>query len=87
MPDAPYEEYERQLLSTSLAERTAEFKLFLAYRADSLGIEPADLSQVMEQLAAKAFRVSQMTDYHDWRSLLFAYASITNVDLESAMPR
>jgi tetratricopeptide (TPR) repeat protein len=85
--DAPYEEYERQLLPTSLAERTAEFKLFLAYRADSLGVEPADLSQVTEKLAAKAFRVSQMTDYHDWRSLLSAYASITNVDLTSALTR
>ena len=83
--DAPYEEYERQLLPISLAERTAEFKLFLAYLADSLGVEPADLSQVTEKLAAKAFRISHMTDYHDWRSLLSAYSSITNVDLKSAL--
>jgi tetratricopeptide (TPR) repeat protein len=83
--DAPYEEYERLLIPTYLAERTAEFKLFLAYRADSVGVQPADLPSVAERLAAKAFSSSQMTDYHDWRSLLSAYASITNDNLKSAL--
>jgi hypothetical protein len=83
--DAPYEEYERLLVPTYMAERTAEFKLFLAYRADSLGVQPADLPQAAERLAAKAFGSSQMTDYHDWRSLLSAYASITNDNLKSAL--
>jgi len=83
--DAPYEEYERLLIPTYLAERTAEFKLFLAYRADSVGVQPADLPNVAERLAAKAFSSSQMTDYHDWRSLLTAYASITNDNLKSAL--
>jgi hypothetical protein len=85
VPDAPYEEYERQMLPTYMAERTAEFKLFLAYRADSVGVQPADLSQAAERLAAKAFSSSQMADYHDWRSLLAAYASITNDNLKTAL--
>jgi hypothetical protein len=83
--DAPYEEYERRLLSEDMAERAADFKLFLAYRADSLGIEPAEAGRVAEKLATKAFRSSQMTDYHDWRSLLAAYDSITSSDVERAL--
>jgi len=83
--DAPYEEYERLILPIYMAERTAEFKLFLAYRAYNLGVEPADLQQPAERLAAKAFRASQMADYHDWRSLLTAYASISSDDLKNAL--
>ena len=83
--DAPYEEYERQMMPTFMAERTAEFKLFIAYRADSLGVRPGDLSSAAERLAAKAFSISHMTNYHDWRSLLLAYASITNQNLKDAL--
>ncbi len=83
--DAPYEEYERQISPTYIAERAAEFKLFLAFRADSLGVPPSDLSQAAETLAAKAFRSSQMVDYRDWRALLTAYASITSDNLKSAL--
>jgi len=83
--DAPYEEYERLLVPTYMAERTAEFKLFLAYRAYNLGVQPADLPLVAERLAAKAFSASQMVDYHDWRSLLNAYALITSNDLKNAL--
>ena len=83
--DAPYEEYERQLLPTYMAERTAEFKLFLAYRADRAGMQPADLAGAAEQLARKAFRVSAMNDDHDWRALLRGFGSISNEDLRNAM--
>jgi hypothetical protein len=83
--DAPYEEYERRMLPEDMAERSAEFKLFLAYRANNLGVEPSDLSSAAEQLAARAFRAARMTDYHDWRSLLAGYASITNEDLRKAL--
>jgi hypothetical protein len=83
--DAPYEEYERQTSPTYIAERAAEFKLFLAFRADSLGVAPADLPQAAETLAARAFRSSQMTDFHDWRALLSAYASISDANLKSAL--
>jgi len=85
VPDAPYEEYERRMFPEDMAERSAEFKLFLVYRANNFGAEPADLAVVAEPLAAKAFRESKMTDYHDWRSLLAGYASITNDDLRKAM--
>jgi hypothetical protein len=83
--DAPYEEYERRYMPEDLAERTADFKLFLASRADNLGVEPAEAGRVAERLAGKAFSSSQLTDYHDWRSLLAAYAAISNNDLKKAL--
>jgi tetratricopeptide (TPR) repeat protein len=84
-PNAPYEEYERHMFPDEIAERFAEFKLFLVYRADSLGVEPPALAGVAEILAAKAFRVAQMTDYRDWRALLAAYSSISPNDLKQAL--
>jgi hypothetical protein len=83
--DAPYEEYERRLIPEDLAERTADFKLFLAYRANNLGLEPADIGRVAEKLAGRAFRASQLADYHDWRSLFAAYASLTDNDIKQAL--
>ena len=83
--DAPYEEYARRLMEEDLAERTADFKLFLAYRAHNAGVEPSRLGPVAEQLAAKALAASQLTDYHDWRSLFAAYSSITINDLEKSL--
>ena len=83
--DAPYEVYERHLLPDEMAERSAEFKLFLAFRADSIGADPAVLADVAETLAGKAFLAARMTDFGDWRSQLAAYASITPGDLEQAL--
>ncbi|PYU20455.1 MAG: hypothetical protein DMG30_21135 [Acidobacteria bacterium] len=83
--DAPYEVYERHLLPDEMAERSAEFKLFLAFRADSIGVEPKALADVAETLAAKAFLAARMTDFGDWRSQLAAYASITPDDLQQAL--
>lgn len=83
--DAPYEEYARRLMEDDLAERTADFKLYLALRAHNLGVEPRELGQVAEKLASRAFAASQLFDYHDWRSLFAAFDSITNNDLKKAL--
>jgi len=85
--DAPYEVYERHLLPDEMAERSAEFKLFLAFRADGIGVEPKALADVAEPLAAKAFLAARMTDFGDWRSQLAAYASITPNDLQQALSK
>jgi tetratricopeptide (TPR) repeat protein len=85
MADAPYEEYERHMFPAEIAERTAEFKLFLVYQADSAGLAPGNLDKVAEPLAAKAFRNTKMSDAKDWRSLMAGYASITSKDLRLAM--
>ena len=83
--EAPYEEYVRRLMEQDLAERTADFKLYLAVRADSAGVEPNQLGRAAEKLASRAFAASQLSDYHDWRSLFAAYNSITTKDLERAL--
>jgi hypothetical protein len=83
--DAPYEEYARRLMEEDLAERTADFKLYLAVRADHAGVEPSELGRVAEKLAARAFAASQLIDYHDWRSLFAAYSSISTQDLKRAL--
>ncbi|HEV2195986.1 MAG TPA: hypothetical protein VGR55_10420 [Candidatus Acidoferrum sp.] len=83
--DAPYEEYEEKMFPEELAERSAEFKLFLAFQADSLGVEPSALSDVAETLASKAFRDIQMMDSKDWRSLLAGFASIKPKDIKEAL--
>jgi tetratricopeptide (TPR) repeat protein len=85
LPDAPYEEYERHMLLADIAERSAEFKLSLAFLADKLGVEPIALASVAEPLAAKAFRSAQLTDGRDWRSLLAAYSSVSADDLKKAL--
>jgi tetratricopeptide (TPR) repeat protein len=83
--DAPYEEYERQMFPEELAERSAEFKLFLAFQADKLGVDPSGLSDVAETLASKAFRSTQMMDSKDWRSLLAGFGSIMPKDVKQAL--
>ena len=84
LSDAPYEEYERHI-PAEMGERSAEFKLYLAFQGDRLGIRPQALENVDEKLAMKAFRKAKMTDYRDWRSLLNAYGSVNATDLEQAI--
>jgi tetratricopeptide (TPR) repeat protein len=83
--DAPYEEYERHMFPVDIAERMAEFKIFLVFQADSMGLGPAALDRVAEALAAKAFRNAKMSDFKDWRSLMAGYASITAKDVKQAL--
>jgi len=85
LQDAPYEEYERHMFPTEIAERVAEFKLFLVYLADGMGVEPAALSGVAEPLAAKAFRNAKMMDTRDWRAVTTAFSSIAPADLKEAL--
>lgn len=85
IPDAPYEEYERHMFPAEIAERSAQFKLFLVVLADGAGVEPAALVNVAEPLAAKAFHHAKMTDSRDWRSLMGAFASIAPSDLREVL--
>ncbi len=84
-PNAPYEEYARHMFPDEIAERSAEFKLYLVLQADALGVPPAALGGIAEALAAKAFRNAQMADFRDWRALLSAYSSISARDLSQAL--
>jgi hypothetical protein len=73
------------MFPSELAERVAEFKLYLVYLADGLGVQPSALSRVAEPLAAKAFRNAKMMDAHDWRAVAVAFSSITAADLREAL--
>src|SRR5256884_9936458 len=62
--DAPYEEYALRMFPEELAERSAEFKLFLAFEADSLGVEPSALSDRSEERRVGKECRSRWSPYH-----------------------
>jgi hypothetical protein len=70
----PYEEYEKDMIPFKLAERSAEFKLYLARYADTAGVSASDLAAVAEPAVRTILRHMQLSDAHDWRSVLEGYA-------------
>ncbi|HLY16624.1 MAG TPA: hypothetical protein VKR61_05340, partial [Bryobacteraceae bacterium] len=64
---APYEEYERVLMPTAMAERVSEFKLYLLEYAGEAGIPAAALGAVAEPVVLEILRKAQMADMKDWR--------------------
>ena len=83
----PYEEYEKDLFPTRLAERTAEFKLYLARYADTAGMSAADLGTMAEPAARAILKKMQLTDLHDWRSALAAFAGLNDKIVEEALAK
>ena len=86
-PAPPYEEYEKDLFPTRLAERTAEFKLYLARYADRAGMPVAELGEVAEPAARAILKKMQLTDLHDWRSALAAFAGLNDRIVEEALSK
>ncbi len=83
----PYEEYEKDLFPTRLAERTAEFKLYLARYADAAGMPAANLETMAEPAARAVMKKMQLTDLHDWRSALAAFAGFNDKIAEEALAK
>ena len=81
----PYEQYEWLLLPQKIAERAAEFKLFLADVAGRAGIPPAALGTLAEPLARQVMAKMHMTDMHDWHSVTRAFAGLDEEMLEAAL--
>jgi len=81
----PYEEYERQFLPAEIAERSAEFKLFLAFLADNIGLQPSALVNVAETLAQKALGLCKCPTSVIGGRCSLAYASVTPDDLRQAL--
>ena len=69
----PYEQYEKFVLPYKLAERTAEFKLYLADWAGRVGIPTAALNVAGEPLVTKLLGHVKMNDIRDWRSVVQAF--------------
>jgi hypothetical protein len=81
----PYEEYEKDLFPSKLAERSAEFKLYLAHYADAAGISAGALGAIAEPAARYVLKRLNMSDIHDWRSALAAYATLDGKAIEEAL--
>ncbi|MCX6597867.1 MAG: hypothetical protein NTV70_16025 [Acidobacteria bacterium] len=80
-PAAPYEALARQLMTQPVAQRSAEFKLYLAYAADSLGLPAPALAEVAEPLARLSFQKMKFADPRDWASALAGYAALTETEI------
>jgi hypothetical protein len=81
----PYEEYEKDVFPARLAERSAEFKLYLARYADSAGLPASSLGPVAERVAQAVLKSMQLSDIHDWRSVLAGFSEIDGKLIEEAM--
>jgi tetratricopeptide (TPR) repeat protein len=84
---APYEQYERDLFPARLAERSAEFKLYLVRYADAAGIPASALGAIAEPTARAALQTLQMSDIHDWRSVLAVWGTIDTKRTQEALSR
>ena len=82
--DGPYEDYERYMSDTRIAERMAELKLYLAQAAYSIGMPVDKLARSAESAAKRVLSTVQMGDLWDWRSVLQNYERTTRLALEDA---
>jgi Flp pilus assembly protein TadD len=78
----PYEEYERDPFK--VAERSAEFKLYLVRYADTAGLSASALGGVAENAARAILKQLQLSDIYDWRSVLASYAGFDGKGWEEA---
>jgi len=82
----PYEEYEKLVLPSKLAERSAEFKLYLADFAARAGIPPAALNALGQAVALQAQKRMKMADLFDWRGALAAFGDLNEAAVAAALP-
>jgi len=73
---SPYENFENYTLPNRLAERSNEFKLYLAELFDRTGTSAAALESSAEPMAIRLFSEIRMKDPKDWRSVLRAYSDM-----------
>ncbi len=83
----PYEEFDSHLMPSRMAERMAEFKLYLADYASRRRIPAAALGALAAPMALEILRELPMTDLRDWRSVRAAFSEIGDTLLESVLPK
>ncbi len=79
----PYEHYEKDAFK--LAERSAEFKLYLARYADEAGLSASAMGAVAENAARSILKQLQLSDIYDWRSALRSYSGFTGKEWQEAV--
>ena len=82
----PYEEYEKLIMPFKLAQRSAEFKLYLADFADRAGIPPRVLNVIGQPLTLQMLKHMRMTDLQDWRDALAAFGGLNDSAVQAALP-
>ncbi len=81
----PYEDREKEILPDKIAERSAEFNLYLARYADGAGIPAAALGALAEPAARALLKRMKPADIYDWRSELAAYSELDGKVLQEAL--
>jgi tetratricopeptide (TPR) repeat protein len=81
----PYEETAAEPHPVYLAERLAEFKLYLAYLFARESLPPEGLPAVAEIAARGVLEDIQMSDYRDWTAVIAAYAGFDRSRLEEVL--
>jgi tetratricopeptide (TPR) repeat protein len=72
-PLPPYEDFERYLFPDRLAERVAEFKLYLIWHADHAGADPRSVAAGADAACEQAAAGLKPASLHDWVSALRAW--------------
>jgi len=78
----PYEQYEGDPFK--LAERSAEFKLYLVRYADAAGLSASAMGAVAENAARAVLKQLQLSDIYDWRSVLASFSGFDGKGWEEA---
>ena len=86
-PAAPYEEYERHFFPERLAERAAEFKLYLAWHMHALGMPAAAFAELAEPAARQVLSSAEIPDPRDWRATLAALGSLDRIARKPGLAR
>jgi Flp pilus assembly protein TadD len=82
---APYEEYERHLFPSEMAERSAEMKLYLSELMDRLGLPAGALASIAEPATAQAFKSIHMSDDHDWMQAMSVFRGLDEKTVGAAL--
>jgi len=82
---APYEDTAAERFPIYLAERVAEFKVYLVRLFAEQGLPATALPAVAEAAARAVLGDIQMTNYKDWSAVLDAYEEFDSVRLQEVI--
>ncbi len=82
---APYEDTAAERFPIYLAERVAEFKVYLVRLFAEQALPAAALPTVAEAAARAVLGDIQMTNYRDWSAVLDAYEEFDSARLQEVI--
>jgi hypothetical protein len=81
----PYEDCALSVFMVPLAQRTAEFSIYLADYLSSVPVPAAAMSMVAEPLARRTLQSVKMAGAKDWISILRAYSRLDKDSLKAVL--